>query len=165
MPGLSVVVTGVAGAGKTTVGWLLAARMSVPYAEADTFHPPGNVTKMARGIPLDDEDRQPWLAAIADRLASAGPDGLVVSCSALRRRYRDRLRAAEPAAWFVQLTLDRTLATARVTARHGHFFSAELVESQFRALEPLEQDERGITIDTDQAPDRIVEAVLDRLPR
>jgi gluconokinase len=159
-----IVVTGVAGSGKTTVGTLLAARLAVPYAEADAFHPPANVAKMARGEPLDDADREPWLAAIADRLAAADT-GLVVTCSALRRRYRDRLRAAAPGAWFVHLALDQDAAQARVAARSGHYFTAALVASQFAALEPLAADERGVTVDATAPMEEIVAAVLAGLPR
>jgi gluconokinase len=160
-----IVITGVAGSGKTTVGDLLAERLGVPYAEADSFHPPANVAKMARGEPLDDADREPWLAAIADRLAAAGHAGVVVSCSALRRRYRDRLRLGAADAWFVHLDLDRAVAERRVATRKGHYFSAELVASQFAALEPLGADERGVTVDATAPVDEIVASVLAGLPR
>jgi gluconokinase len=159
-----VVVTGVSGSGKTTIGGALAERLGVPYAEADSFHPPANVAKMARGEPLDDADREPWLAAIADRLAAAGHTGLVVSCSALRRRYRDRLRQGAPDAWFVHLALDSEAAERRVAARTGHYFGPTLVASQFAALEPLAADEHGCTVDATAPAEAIVAAVLAGLP-
>jgi gluconokinase len=159
-----IVITGVAGSGKTTVGRLLADRLGVPYAEADAFHPPANVAKMARGEPLDDTDREPWLAALADRLVAAGDTGLVITCSALRRRYRDRLRAAAPAAWFVHLALDRQAAEARVAGRSGHYFTATLVASQFAALEPLTPEEHGLTVDATMLVDQIVAEIQTGLP-
>src|SRR4051812_36927307 len=101
--GRSVVVMGVAGCGKSTIGSLLATELGLPFVEADEFHPPANVAKMARGEPLTDADRDPWLAALADRIAEDGP--VVMSCSALRQRYRDRLRVGDPRAWFLHLEL------------------------------------------------------------
>jgi gluconokinase len=155
---------GVTGSGKTTVGRLLARRLSVPYAEADDFHPPANVAKMSRGMPLDDTDRDPWLAAIASRIAASGADGVVISCSALKRRYRDRLRAADPRVWFVHLATDPQIITDRVSGRTDHFMPASLVESQFHALEPLHPDERGLVVDASRTPDEIVATVLDTFP-
>lgn len=163
---LTIVVMGVAGCGKTTIGQLLAARLAVPYAEADTFHPPANVAKMAQGVPLDDGDRGPWLAAIADRIARAGPNGgVVVSCSALKRRYRDRLRAADPGAGFVHLAVEPSTVVRRVAGRADHFMPASLVDSQFQTLEPLQPDERGVVVDASRPADQIVDAALVGLRR
>jgi gluconokinase len=152
-----VVVMGVAGCGKTTVGRLLADRLGIPYAEADSFHPPANVAKMARGIPLTDLDRQPWLAAIADRISSDGL--LVISCSALKRQYRDVLRAANPRTWFLHLVIDQPTAAARVAARSSHFMPASLVASQFAALEPP-HGEPGLAVDATRPPQAIVASAL-----
>jgi gluconokinase len=155
-----VVVMGVAGCGKTTVGRLLADRLGIPYAEADSFHPTANVAKMADGIPLTDEDRQPWLAAIADRISSDGL--LVVSCSALKRQYRDVLRAANPRTWFLYLVIDQPAAVARVAARSSHFMPASLVASQFAALEPP-HGEPGLTVDATLPPQAIVAFALEAM--
>jgi gluconokinase len=155
-----IVVMGVAGCGKSTIGQLLAARLGVPYAEADSFHPSANIDKMHRGVPLDDEDRQPWLAAIADRLRAEG--NLVVSCSALRRQYRDVLREADPRTWFLHLVLDPEAAAGRVAARPGHFMPESLVTSQFAALEPL-NGEYGLEVDATRPPDEVIAVALNAL--
>jgi gluconokinase len=158
-----VVVMGVAGCGKSTIGELLAEGLGLEYAEADVFHPPANVAKMAGGQPLNDEDRLPWLAAIGDHLRSRASTGVVVSCSALRRSYRDQLRAVAPRAWFVHLVLDEATAVRRVAARPDHFMPASLVASQFAALEPLD-GEAGVVVDATETPERIVASVFAALP-
>lgn len=158
-----IVVMGVCGCGKTTVGRLLAGRLATGYAEADSFHPAGNVRKMHSGIPLTDQDRAPWLAAIADRIAQ--DPGLVVSCSALKRAYRDTLRQAAPGTWFLHLVLDRQTAAARVAARPAHFMPASLVDSQFADLEPLGPDEPGLAVDATLPPAAIIAAVLNPTAR
>ncbi len=112
-----IVVMGVSGSGKSTVGGLLAERLGVPYAEADDFHPPANIAKMSAGHPLDDSDRAPWLDAIAAWIAERGDRGGVVSCSALRRRYRDRLRASAPGLFFLHLDGSPELIASRLAAR------------------------------------------------
>lgn len=145
-----VVVMGVAGSGKTTIGKLLAARLGVPYAEADSFHPPANVEKMRCGIPLTDQDRQPWLAAIADRIHQDGR--LVVSCSALKRQYRDVLRQADPRTWFLHLVISPQAAAARVAGRPAHFMPESLMRSQFADLEPL-HGEAGLEVDATRPPE------------
>src|SRR5882757_556306 len=132
-----VVVMGVSGSGKSTVGGLLAERLSVPYAEADDFHPAANIAKMSAGHPLDDADRAPWLAAIAAWITERGDGGGVVSCSALRRRYRDRLREAAPGLFFLHLDGPPELIAARLAARTRHFMPSGLLDSQFEALERL----------------------------
>ena len=152
-----VVVMGVAGAGKTTAGHALAAELGVTYADGDDFHPPANVQKMAAGRPLDDGDRAPWLQAVGAWLAQH-PAGAVVSCSALRRTYRDQLRAEAPAAFFVHLSGDLAVATARVVERPDHFMPASLVASQGALLEPLMPDEAGVTVDMTMSVPQIVAA-------
>jgi gluconokinase len=160
-----IVVMGVSGCGKSTVGRLLAQRLGVAFAEADDFHPPANVAKMASGQPLDDADRLPWLAAIAEWISGqlASGEGGVVTCSALKHRYRDLLRQAGSRLWFVHLEVPRDVIVARVAARTGHFMPASLVDSQFAALEPLRPAESGVVVDGDLAPDEILDAVVARL--
>ncbi|SDP21842.1 gluconate kinase, SKI family [Pedococcus dokdonensis] len=152
-----VVVMGVSGSGKTTVGAALAQRLHVPFADADDFHPEANIAKMSAGVPLDDDDRWPWLAAIADWLVEHRESGGVASCSALKRAYRDVLVADTPQARFVHLHGDRAVLAARVAGRPGHFMPAALVDSQFATLEPLQPDEQGTTLDVDQSVDTLVD--------
>ncbi|MFF4588976.1 gluconokinase [Streptomyces sp. NPDC001388] len=144
-----VVVLGVSGSGKSTVGAALADALGMPFLDGDAVHPAANVAKMRAGQPLDDRDREPWLRVLADRIHAAAEagGGLVVACSALRRRYRDVLRSAAPGVWCLHLALDRDTARRRVAARTGHFMPAELVDSQFDTLEPLTPDEPGTTLD------------------
>lgn len=160
-----VVVMGVSGAGKTTVGRLLAPELGVPFADADGFHPERNITKMSAGTPLDDEDRAPWLAAMADWLSARGDSGAVLVCSALARRYRDRLRRASSRLFFLHLDGPYELITQRLERREGHFMPASLLRSQFEALERLAEDERGAAIPIDGTPERtavVARAALDR---
>ncbi|OXS33207.1 gluconokinase [Streptomyces sp. XY006] len=152
-----VVVMGVAGTGKTTIGPLLAARLGVPYAEGDDFHPPANITKMTAGTPLTDEDRGPWLDAIGDWAQGRAGLGGVVSCSALKRAYRDRLRSAAPGVVFVHLTGDRALIEDRMSHRQGHFMPTALLDSQFATLQPLQADEAGVAVDVAGSPAEITE--------
>ncbi|WP_431946692.1 gluconokinase [Actinacidiphila sp. bgisy167] len=156
---------GVSGSGKSTVGGLLAERLGVPYAEADDFHPPANIAKMSAGHPLDDEDRAPWLDAIAAWITGRGDRGGVVSCSALRRRYRDRLRKDSPGLFFLHLDGSEELIAARLAARTGHFMPAGLLRSQLEALEPLEADEAGAVVAIGGDPGQISERALAALPR
>jgi gluconokinase len=153
-----IVVMGVSGSGKSTVGAALAQRLRVPFADADDFHPSANVAKMTAGQALDDDDRLPWLEAIGEWLA-AHPEG-VMTCSALKRSYRDRLRRHRPDAEFVHLHGDREVITRRQATRPGHFMPASLLDSQFATLEPLQEDERGFVVDVDQPVDLIVEAAV-----
>lgn len=153
-----VVVMGVAGTGKSTVGALLATRLGVPYADGDDFHPPANIEKMRAGTPLTDEDRWPWLDAIgtwAHRQEAEG--GGVVSCSALKRVYRDRLRATAPGIVLVHLTGDRNLIEERMRLRQGHFMPTALLDSQFATLEPLQADEPGVAVDVSGEPEEIAD--------
>lgn len=162
-----VVVMGVSGSGKTTVGALLAERLGVPYAEADAFHPPANIAKMTSGHPLDDADRWPWLHAIADWIhdrAITGEGG-VVSCSALKRRYRDLLRTAADDVWFLHLHGTRDVVAGRLHHRSGHFMPESLLDSQFADLEPLADDEPGLRADLTEDPAEIVDDALRVLGR
>ncbi len=156
---LLLTIMGVSGCGKTTVGAALARRLRVPFADADDFHPHANVAKMSAGIPLDDADRLPWLHAIGAWQAEHA-DGGVISCSALRRSYRDVLRAAAPTQFFVHLAGTPEVVFRRVAARPGHFMPAGLVESQFATLEPLRPDENGVVLDLDHSVDELVEQFL-----
>jgi gluconokinase len=143
-----LIVAGVAGSGKTTVGALLAGRLRWRFADADTFHPPANVEKMRAGIPLTDADRKPWLCAITDWIDERVTLGqsAVVTCSALRRAYRDDLLAGRPAATMVFLQVSREVLEQRLMARAGHFFPGKLLNSQLAALEPPAPDERVRTV-------------------
>ncbi|WP_238019422.1 gluconokinase [Dactylosporangium sp. AC04546] len=160
------IVMGVAGTGKTTVGALLAGRLGWVYAEADDFHPPSNVEKMSAGQPLTDADRGPWLEAIGrwiDERAAAGEPG-VITCSGLKRTYRDRLRAGRPQVRMVLLEGSRELITRRLTARHGHFMRVEMLDSQLADLE-LPQPDEGVTeVSIEPSPNEIVEAILKAHP-
>lgn len=156
-----VVVMGVTGAGKSTVGIALAARMGVPFADADDFHSPENVAKMRAGVPLDDDDRRPWLLAIGEWLAGHANSGAVVTCSALKRGYRDTLREAAPDITFLHLDGDMNTVRRRVADRPGHFMPESLVQSQFDALEPLREDEQGVVIPFDLPVDVIVARFLE----
>jgi gluconokinase len=151
---------GVSGVGKTTVARLLAERLGVPYGEADDFHPAANLAKMSAGIPLDDADRLPWLAALGDWLGAcrAAGTGAVITCSALTRRYREVLRASCPDAYFLHLVGSRELIADRLARRTGHFMPPALLASQFAALEPLAADERGGVLDVGPGPGELAAA-------
>lgn len=149
---------GVSGSGKSTVGAALARRLGVPFADADAFHPAANIAKMSAGRPLDDNDRDPWLAAVGEWLAEH--DCGVMTCSALKRRYRDQLRSHRANIVFLHLTGSPALIAGRQAGRPGHFMPASLVMSQFEALEPLEPDEHGMTIDVGRSVEDIVDAFV-----
>jgi gluconokinase len=153
-----IVVMGVSGSGKTTIGQALAQRLGVDYAEADEFHPPENIAKMSSGLPLNDDDRWPWLNAIAEWIGEH-PQGGVVTCSALKKKYRDVL-ARGGDVFFAHLDGTRELVAARLAERKGHFMPPALLDSQFADLEPLHDDERGAVISIDATPDEIVEATI-----
>jgi gluconokinase len=160
-----VLVLGVAGSGKTTVGAMLAGRLGWQYADADDFHPVANVEKMAAGHPLTDEDRWPWLHAMAawiDVQIAAGQPA-VVSCSALKRAYRDVMR--RPEVQMVYLQGSRGLIAARLTSRQGHFFQREMLDSQFATLEEPEPDEGVITVSIEGSPLDVVDRILAQLTR
>jgi gluconokinase len=143
-----VIVAGVSGSGKTTVGSMLAGRLGWRFADADAFHSAANIAKMRAGVPLTDTDRRPWLRAIGawmDERTEAG-ESAVVTCSALKRAYRDALLDGRPQARLVFLAVDRAVVERRLTARHGHFFPLQLLDSQFAALEPVGPGERAVSI-------------------
>jgi len=141
-----LIVAGVAGSGKTTVGALLAGRLRWRFADADTFHSDANIAKMREGIPLTDEDRQPWLRAVEDWIDTRIADGQsgVITCSALKREYRDELLDGRPAATMVFLMVSREVLDRRLLSRPGHFFPEKLLDSQLAALEPPTPDEQQV---------------------
>jgi carbohydrate kinase (thermoresistant glucokinase family) len=148
MQPLRLVIMGVSGCGKTTVGQQLAMRLGLDFLEGDSLHSQHNLTLMAAGTPLSDEDRAVWLDLITQNLSDLSPDkGLVVSCSALKRSYRDRLRLACPALRFVHLQGERSVLAARLQQRKGHYMPASLLGSQLETLEPPGTDEQAITLD------------------
>jgi gluconokinase len=155
-----LVIMGVTGAGKSTVGTLIAERLGVGFRDADDFHPPTNIAKMSRGQPLTDDDRWPWLDAIGAHLAAHAGQGAVVTCSALKRAYRDRLRAAAPELRFVHLQGDMALVAARQAARQGHFMPASLVASQYATLEEPGPEEGVIALDVAAAPSALADAAI-----
>lgn len=160
--GRAILLMGVTGAGKTTVGRLLAERLGARFLEGDAFHPEANVAKMRSGIPLDDADRWPWLEAIRAELvrAIAGGETVVVACSALKRAYRDLLRRAGPGVRFFHLTGDPGLIAGRLAGRRGHYMPAALLPSQLATLEDPagEPDVLAVGIETD--PEAIVARIL-----
>ena len=152
-----VVLMGVAGSGKSTVGAMVAARLDWPFQEGDLLHPAANIAKMAAGHPLTDEDRQPWLARVREWVA-AHQDG-VITCSALKRSYRDVLR--DPHVVFVHLAANRDELLARLATRTGHFMPAALLDSQLADLEPPAPDEHALTLDASEPPAEQVARVLE----
>jgi carbohydrate kinase (thermoresistant glucokinase family) len=149
-----VVVMGVSGCGKTTVGRLLAQHLGVPFIEGDELHPARNVELMASGIALTDEDRAGWLDAVAAELARR-PEGAVASCSALRRRYRDRLRRVVPALRFVHLRGDRAVLEERLAQRRGHYMPPSLLQSQLQTLERPSAEEQPLELDITESPEAL----------
>jgi gluconokinase len=155
---------GVSGSGKTTVGAALAERLGVRFRDADEFHPKSNVEKMSAGIALTDEDRWPWLDGIGAALRKAPAKGIVVSCSALRRVYRERiLKAASRPLTFVHLDGPKALLAERLKGRKGHFFPPSLLDSQLATLEPPGRDEPAIRVSIEPGVDKIVAAIVDQL--
>ncbi|WP_219721988.1 gluconokinase [Microbacterium aurantiacum] len=152
-----IVVMGVSGAGKTTVGRELARRRGVEFIDADDLHGAGNIAKMSAGIPLDDSDRWPWLDRVGRALSSG--DGPVVACSALKRIYRQRLRRLAPQTLFVHLDALPERLAEQTAAREGHFMPPALLQSQLATLEPLTAQEAGITISVDAAPEHLVDRI------
>lgn len=159
----ALIVMGVSGSGKSTIGEKLAGRLGWTFEDGDRFHPPGNVAKMSAGHPLTDEDRWPWLQAIADEVDRICRDGkrAVIACSALKRAYRDILVHGRDDVRIVFLDGTQDLIAARLAARKGHFMPPGLLDSQFRALEPPTGNENPITVSID-AP---VEAIVDDIVR
>ena len=158
--GVRVVVMGVSGSGKSTVGRLVADALGAEFVDGDDLHPAANVAKMSQGIPLTDDDREPWLRAVGRTLADGGQAGTVVACSALKRAYRDLIRSEAPGAFFAELDGDRALLAERMI-RPGHFMPASLLDSQLAALEPLQPDEDGIRLDVARPADDLVTAIVD----
>ena len=157
----TIVLMGVSGVGKSSVAAAREQALGWPFAEGDDFHPAANVAKMHAGIPLDDADRRPWLAAIAGWIGAeeaAGRDG-IVTCSALKTAYRDTLREGHPSVWFADLTAPPEVIASRLDHRVGHFMPPSLLASQLDALEPLRADEQGATIDAAGSVDAAAMAI------
>lgn len=162
--GTIYVVMGVSGCGKSMIGEAIAAKLGVAFIEGDSLHPAANVTKMAAGVPLDDSDRFPWLDRIGAEISGAGPEGLVVSCSSLKKIYRDRLRGfAEGRVVFVFLSGSEAVLAGRMEARRGHFMPASLLQSQLATLEDPSGEPGVITIDVSPAPDQVIAAALEAI--
>jgi carbohydrate kinase (thermoresistant glucokinase family) len=158
-----ICVMGVSAAGKSTVGAALAHAIGVPFADADDLHPDTNRAKMAAGTPLTDEDRWPWLDAVGARFDQSRSTGLVMACSALRRVYRDRIRAVSPEVLFVHLHGSEALLTERASTRIDHFMPASLLGTQLETLEDLAPEEAGITVIVDRLPGELVAEIVERL--
>ncbi len=158
--GPCIVVMGVSGCGKSTVGRALATALGLPFVEGDDLHPPRNVALMAAGTPLTDDDRADWLRTLSEVLAGAAArgQGVVVSCSALKRRYRDVLRSGAPALRLVFLHGSRALLAERVATRTHRYMPASLLDSQLQTLEPPGPDERPVTLDISAPPEALADA-------
>jgi len=161
----ALIVMGVSGSGKTTIGERLAARIGWRYEDADPFHPPANVAKMSAGQPLTDEDRWPWLRAIADEIdrAIAAGEQVVIGCSALRRVYRDLLVHGRSGVRIIYLQGTQALIAGRLGERKGHFMPPGLLASQFKTLEPPTPEEHAVTVSIDAPADTIVADILKQL--
>ena len=158
----TIVVMGVSGSGKSTVARMLADRLGWGMAEGDDFHPPENRAKMASGVPLTDDDRIPWLESIRDYV-DRQPSNMVVTCSALKKSYRDILRTARGRVRFLHLHGSRSVLAERMRNRTGHFMPPALLISQLETLEPLQPDEDGTVVDISASTEEIVELALSRL--
>jgi gluconokinase len=161
-PTTTVVVMGVSGTGKTTVAEHLVQRLGWKFAEGDAFHPAANVEKMSHGTPLDDDDRWPWLESIAVWIGErelAG-ENAVVTCSALKRSYRDLLRRGHPSVFFAHVNTSPEELRDRLNRRHGHYMPPSLLDSQLETLQQLEPDEPGVTVSGEGSPDDVAEHVL-----
>lgn len=158
----NIVVMGVAGCGKSSIGKLLADALGAGFIEGDSFHPPENIERMRAGIPLDDASRAGWLANLAQQLRQARADGraIVLACSALKRRYRDVLRGGDPELRFVHLRGEAELIAARMRERSGHFMPESLLHSQFADLEAPGADERAIAADIGAPPEALLRQIL-----
>ena len=164
MSAVHVVVMGVAGCGKSEIGERIAQALQLPLIEGDAFHPQSNIEKMKSGVPLDDNDRAGWLDVLARELV-ARPKGAVLTCSALKRAYRDRLRAACPGLRFVHLSLPEAEAQRRVASRPGHFYPPALVASQFAALEDPAGEPGVVVVDATQPLDEVALRAVEALRR
>jgi gluconokinase len=158
----TIVVIGVSGSGKSTVADGLVKRLGWEFAEGDDFHPAANVEKMRTGQPLDDDDRWPWLRSLADWIGEHERAGssAVVTCSALKRSYRDLLRDGHPSVWFAHVNTDADVLRERVAHRTGHYMPSSLLDSQLATLQPLQDDEPGASISGTGRPDEVVDALL-----
>lgn len=160
---MTLIVMGVSGSGKSTIGEILAGRLGLPYFEADTFHPKANIQKMSEGIPLNDDDRRPWLEIIRNKIKEVQIDkgGAVFSCSALKESYRRFLEEELPfpVQWiYLKGSFDTILK--RMSSRESHFFKAEMLESQFA---DLEEPENALTVEIDKTADEILDLIISRL--
>lgn len=160
-----LVIMGVSGSGKTTIANMLSKRLGWIAAEADEFHPPANIAKMSAGTPLDDRDRWPWLYSIRDWMGTQAGNGrcTIVTCSALKRSYRDVLAQAPGTVHFVHLDGSSEVLEERMKTRSGHFMPPSLLPSQLSTLEPLAPDEDGIRLEITSSPEEIVDTVLRHL--
>ncbi|UNK70721.1 gluconokinase [Microbacterium sp. H1-D42] len=156
-----LVVMGVSGVGKTTIAMLVSERLGMPFIDADDLHGAANVAKMSAGIPLTDEDRMPWLQRVGEALDQHPTP--VVACSALKRSYRDALRAHAPRVRFVMLAADLERLSDQVSHREDHFMPPALLQSQLNTLEPLESDEPGVVIRVDAGPEVLADRVIAQL--
>jgi carbohydrate kinase (thermoresistant glucokinase family) len=157
--GIAWVIMGVCGCGKSQIGAGLAAALDLPFLEGDTFHSEANVAKMSAGAALTDDDRRGWLLVLRDKLAERR-GGVVLSCSSLKRAYRDLLRSAGGDVRFVHLAGERSLLAERVSNRPGHYMPPSLLDSQLSTLEPLQADEAGITLDIRDTPASLIQQIL-----
>lgn len=162
-----LVVMGVSAAGKSAVAAALAQQFHVRLADADDLHPQANIEKMTAGIPLTDEDRWPWLELVGRELhaAESRGEGLAIACSALKRSYRDAIRSQAPEAVFVHLTAAREVLEQRMAQRSSHFMPTSLLDSQIATLEPLGDDERGVTVDVSGPLDDVVAEIVSQLSK
>ena len=158
-----IIVMGVQGSGKSTIGTGLAARLGIRFVDGDRLHPQENAEKMAAGIALNDAERRPWLLEVGRVLRERQSEGIVAACSALKRDYRDLLREAVPDLFVVDAEGPMELIAERIGAREHEYMPPELLSSQFEILEPLDDDERGITVDIRQTPSQIVDAIVGAL--
>lgn len=160
-----LIVMGVSGSGKSTIGTALASALGIEFIDGDDLHPSANKAKMAAGNPLNDEDRAPWLEIIAERIGSELADGrpIVVACSSLKRKYRDQLTSYAPSTVFVHLNGERAVISERQSHRVHEYMPNTLLDSQFSTLEPLQNDERKIMVDLTMTPEQIVSFVVSEL--
>jgi len=159
------VVGGVSGSGKSTIGLKIAGFIGAKFIDGDSLHPASNIAKMASGQPLNDDDREPWLDSIANILNENASTGIVVACSALKRKYRDRIVGIAPDAFFIVLNGSRQVLEQRLSARRGHFMPAALLDSQLAILERLDADEAGFEIDIASDPETLTTRVLEQINR